>query len=270
MLLIKHQPQFKSTNYPKQNFINKPYVLYAPRLQIAHFVSVFTATTIVIGGTLLFGAFIGDVTTNSDPPQVGIHAILLGMIHTVLLYIAFNTRALELLDIRVNPYITLADCFFHRAIGVVPCLIELLAQGLGATTGTALIYGFISNSPALTQGVGGTVINTTVGWALGSAIFCGTIIGWSYFHNYYHRRSDNNAMHMANAVGLSVALFFPFGGPTTQNPLRWLGACVIEGTCGAHGSWIYPVGPAIGIMFVGYLIHLVSWKIQPTDGDELK
>ena len=110
--------------------------------------------------------------------------------------------------------------------------------------------------------MGGTIVNASVGWALAEGIFAMTVFGWVYFHNYSERDSRVSAQIAAYAVGMAVVLAFPFKGVTTENPLRWLGACIIEGTCGARGSWIYPVGPAIGI-FVGYLLHLITSYQQP-------
>lgn len=263
---VGHQSKYSHKTDKGQSWINKPHILYTPRLQIGHFATVAFDTFVVILGTLIVGGILGDVSVSPNPDGVGRNAILACLAHAILLYYVFNTRALEKLDIRVNPYITLADCFLHRAIGVVPCIIEVVAQCVGAVAATAVVYGMIQNTPAIAAGVGGTIINTSTGWAFGISIISGTVIGWSYFHNW---RTETNAQQMAHAVAIAVLISYAFVGPTTHNPLRWLGACIIEGTCDNSGSWIYPVGPAIGVV-IAYLLHLVTWKIEPKDGENLE
>lgn len=230
------------------------------RILASHFFLVFLSTWLVMFSSLFIGAIFGDVTAVT-PPTIGIYAALVGLLHVPPLYIAFNARTWDRLDVRINPYISLAECLGHHAIGFIPCVVELVAQALGTVVATAFAYGVLADSPTFSAGFGSPIVNTGVGWAFFLELFSMLYVSWIYFHNWYHDQSPQMPITMAYIIGGTAAIVYPFIGATTHNPFRWLAACTLEGTCGAAGSWIYPVGPLVGAA-VGFLFHLGTQYIK--------
>jgi len=217
----------------------------------------------VIFASLMIGASLGD-TGALVPPDIGIYALLVGLAHVAPLYVAFGIRTWKYYDIRINPYISLVEFLFHGKIGVIACLVEIGGQVLGAVIASASAYGVLQNSPAFLAGVGHNLNHTSPGWAFWLETFAGTFMGWVYFHNWYHEHIDRMPISMAYVVSMSTAIVYPFIGPTTHNPFRWLSACVIEGTCSTPNWWVFVFGPGAGVL-LGFLIHLVTWNVSIED-----
>lgn len=249
---VKYTPLYS----PLDHLSTQDYI----RVQIAHFFLVLFSSFLAIFSSLIIGSIFGDVST-VPPPNIGLYAVLVGLAHVPPLYIAFNVRTWDKYDVRINPYISLAEFALHNAIGLVPCLIELFAQAIGAVMASAFTYGVLQTSPLFTPGIGSPIVNTTIGWAFFLECFSGLFIGWIYFHNWYHDQSLEMPITMTYVVAGTVVLTYPFIGPTTHNPFRWLAACVIEQTCGIQGSWVFPIGPLVGII-LGFLLHRVTWRVK--------
>ena len=197
-----------------------------------HYINIFIASVAALTGTLFFGGFFGD-TSAAVPPAIGLYALLSGLAHGMLLYAVLNAGR----DVRVNLYVSLAEWLVRRRLSVNECAAEIFCQALGAVVAALVVYGTVRNTASLLPGLGGTLSNTSVGWAFALQMLSGVFIGWAAGKEAF-----------AQTLGVTVALVFPFVGTSTHNPFRWLSACIIEGTCGVPEAWTFPVGPLVGIL----------------------
>ena len=230
------------------------------RLHFIHFLMVLCSSFLVIFVSLMVAASFGD-TTSVLPPEIGVYAFLVGMGHLPALYIAFGIRTWKYYDIRINPYISLVEFLFHNAIGGIACLVEILAQALGALVAAVFAYGTLHNVPQFLAGVGNPITYISYGWAFFLEIFAGTFMGWVYFHNWYYESVNTMPISMAYVITACTIIVYPFIGATTHNPFRWLSACVIENKCQTGAWWVFVFGPGIGCL-IGYFIHTLTWRVN--------
>lgn len=237
----------------KRKSIIQPRIITGEQL-LTHAVRTFLATFFAILGTLFIGAVFGPLA-GVMPPQIGINTGITAMAHYLLLVALFSIAAAgSQIGIRVNPYITLTEWIFNRQINFIIALVEIVAQTAGAAGAGGLVYGVLVDTPGFIPGVGGDVINTALGWAFFLECLAGFVLGLVYFRHY--ATNPNFPTLFALTIAMSLVFTYPFLGPTTHNPLRWLDACIIEQTCGNYGSWVYPVAPAIGIP-IGYFVQSI-------------
>lgn len=218
--------------------------MYTKRVnQGPRYVGVFFGAYLAIFSSLFFSSFFGD-TTGIPPPNIGVYAMLVGGLHFLPMFIALKG------GIRVNPYVSAAEWFFTGKIQFYQFILEALAQAAGAALATLSVWAILQSVPLYVAGLGGSVTNTTAGWAFFLEAIAVMFLSWTHF-------AYRDPVSLAAAVAATCAIVLPFIGATTHNPYRWLGACIVEGTCGASGSWIYATAPLVGVI-VGYYVALVN------------
>jgi hypothetical protein len=262
--LIRHVVNFESSDKkdrrtscwyaPLTHTTSSEYV----RLQFSHFVLVTIAAWLAVFSSLIIGASFGDVTA-VVPPTIGLYMTVVGLAHIAPLYVAFNLRTWDVYDIRINPAITLFEYVAHQAIGFWSCVIEIVAQAIGAVIAGAMVQGIIGNNAAFIAGLGTPVRNTAVGWAFMLQATAALFMGFTYMHNWYHDKSNWMPTTMAYVVAGMSGICFPFLGATTHNPFRYLAACVLENTCNQRGWWVYSIAPFVGVFF-GILVTFGDGK----------
>jgi len=262
---VGHQAYFFPT--PRHDWLYKPFI-NNPQfslLMFRRYVTVTFCMTVFILVSLLNGAFIGE--PEGSAPNVGFQAILVGIVHWLVVYVCYEINVAHNLYVHLNPIVTLGDFFLHGTLGFYPMLVQLLAQASGATAGAALAYGIITSGPTpfSLQAVDSTIVNNaSIWWVFGMEITFSALFCWVVWHNYY-KHSDkkhvlNNADTMARIVALASTISFPVASITVQNPFRWLASSTISGGFSNPGSWVFGVGPVVGMVFA-YLLHLVTWRV---------
>jgi hypothetical protein len=241
---------------PLDHLTSKHYI----RVQIGHFFAVMLSSWLAIFGSLMIGSMFGNIA-GIVPPVIGVYAVLVGLAHVPVLYIAFNIRTWKYYDVRINPYISILEFTLHQRIGFWACCVELAAQSVGTVVAASFFYGVVHNSPLFVSGIGDAITNTSLGWAFFLELMAGLFMAWVYFHNWYHDATVRMPITMCYVIAGMSTIVYPFIGPTTHNPFRYLSACVIEGTCFNRGWWVYIFGPATG-MIIGYLFHMITWRVK--------
>lgn len=232
--------------------MNRPYPRKLPtkRPYWVHFAKTWIATFFALMTTLYIGSMFGELT-GVVPPDMGTRTVMVAMGHYILLVMLFSLMTSKEMGVRINPYLTLT-MFLEQPANYAFYIVEMIAQATATVGAAALVYGVLSATPPFLPGIGGDIINTQVGWAF----FMEAVAGFALGFVYHHIRHDTVQFPTLFAFTIAFTMFFtyPFLGPTTHNPYRWLSACIIEGTCNSYGSWVYPVAPIIGI-FVGWLFQ---------------
>jgi hypothetical protein len=227
-----------------------------------HFLTILLTTWIVIMGSLTIGAVFGDVT-KVTAPTLGTFTLITGLAHGMIFYLAFNLTSHLKVQIRVNPVISLVEWGFRGRIGLNILWIEIVAQAIGATLAGASIFALVHNNTTFLAGLGSPVINSSVGigWAIYIEAFAMLVFSWVYFY-------QGRGATLAYALGATVILVYPFLGPSTHNPFRWLAACIPEGACSVAGMAVFFAAPIIGAV-LGFVFYRFTVRGEQNDSAKL-
>lgn len=252
-----------------------------------HFLIVMIASFFIATGSMLLGAMYGPLSALTRP-TIGLAAMQLGLFHYFAYAMLYHIRVAAFYMPHINPLMTAAE-MANFQLGLVPAIVQMLAQAVGHVAAGGLVLGIIKSGnpgPSIlnNSGIAASLVTNTVssGWAFFLQIVCSTFFTWFYFHNYNYRVREEvfqeqgdiygpnaDSRYLAQNLGyikaLTIAMSYPIYGLTTGNPFHWLTGCTVVGQCGVSGIWGVPLGPVVGTL-CGYVLHKATWPLTGTFG----
>ncbi|KAG5835596.1 hypothetical protein ANANG_G00245670 [Anguilla anguilla] len=158
----------------------------------------------------------------------------------------------------INPAVTLAMVFTRR-LNIVKAFIYLVAQCLGATAGSAIL--FVVTPESVRGRLGVTWVSSSL--TVFQAFMVELLITFQMIFVVY-ATSDPKSTHLKGSaavdIGLSISIGHLFAVPYTgasMNPARSLGPAIVTGFWEDH--WVYWVGPILGAIIAAalhkYFLH---------------
>jgi len=213
-------------------------------------------------GTMLF-VLMGTTAVIVSGGDLVVIALAHGLGIAMMVYMTANISGGH-----INPAVTVA-MILTRNIKVMPGVVYIGAQLLGAVAATGLLYVILFNAIGEATNFGAHGINTSAlgngGGFLLELVLTFVLVG-VIFATAVSKRGFG---HMAPlAIGLTVALIHFVAVPLTGasvNPARTFGPALVSNAFDSF--WLYVLGPVLGAIAAGMLWHHVFLPAQEDDAE---
>ena len=150
----------------------------------------------------------------------------------------------------INPAVTIG-LFVGRKIGLVPSVLYIIAQCIGALIGAALLLAIqVENVTHVGDDAIPGITKLVPGLGVGQGILIEFVITFVLIITVYAAAADEQNLVNGSAplaIGLAITIGHLFAGPYTgpsMNPARSFGPAVVGNNFENH--WVYWIGPILG------------------------